>query len=139
VSEHLIFVDTFRIRTGRDTEFRHLATEICAAVAHEEPRVIGYSLYVTDDGSHGTGIMIHPNDESVQAHGKIMRRYSARIMELTQLVRQEIFGPLPSARVDQIRRSVAQLGDIEVQTHDRLAGFIRPSTPTRGSASRQRS
>jgi quinol monooxygenase YgiN len=125
VSEHLIFVDTFRVRPGRLDEFRQLAAEICAVVANEEPQVIEYSIHVSDDRMRGVGTQVHPNYESVQHHGRLMRRFAERIVELTEIVSQDIYGPLPPAHLAAIRATTRTYGDVQVRAFDRCAGFAR--------------
>jgi quinol monooxygenase YgiN len=128
VSEHLIFVDTFRVKPGRLEEFRQTAAEICAAVADEEPLVVEYSIHLSDDATHGIGTQVHPSYESVQHHGRLMRRFADRIMELTEIVSQDIYGPLPEDHLAAIRATTAKYGDVEVRAFARCAGFIRPTT-----------
>jgi quinol monooxygenase YgiN len=128
MSEHLIFVDTFRIKPGRLEEFRQIAAEICAAVAEEEPLVIEYSIHLSEDATHGIGTQVHTSYESVQHHGRLMRRYADRIMELTEIVGQDIYGPLPAAHLAAIRATTAKYGEVEVRAFDRCAGFVRPTT-----------
>jgi quinol monooxygenase YgiN len=125
VSEHLIFVDTFRVKPGRLEEFRQMAAEICGAVADEEPQVIEYSIHLSADRMHGVGTQVHADYESVQHHGRLMRRFAERIMELTEIVSQDIYGPLPPAHLAAIRATTGTYGDVEVRAFDRCGGFVR--------------
>ncbi|MCW2621149.1 MAG: hypothetical protein JWL64_751 [Frankiales bacterium] len=129
MSEHLVFVDTFRIRPGRAEEFRQAAKEICEVVSAGEPRILAYTIYVSDDGSEGTGLQVHPDYESVKRHRTVMATEFGRIMELAEIVRMEIYGPLSERRLQQIRDTARLFGDVPVIARNLTAGFFRPPSP----------
>jgi hypothetical protein len=126
MSEHLVFVDTFRIKPGRAAEFKQAATEICQTVSDGEPRLLAYTIYVSDDGSEGTGLQVHPDYASVKHHRTVMAGHFGTIMQLAEIVRMEIYGPLSARRLEQIRETARLFGDVPVIARDLHAGFFRP-------------
>jgi quinol monooxygenase YgiN len=129
MSEHLVFIDTFRIRPGRTEEFRQAAAQICAAVSAGEPRILAYTIYVSDDGSEGTGLQVHPDFASVKQHRVVMAAEFGRIMELAEIVRMEVYGPLAEHRLQQIRDTAKLFGDVPVTARNLTAGFFRTAPP----------
>ncbi|MCW2526179.1 MAG: hypothetical protein JWM76_1039 [Pseudonocardiales bacterium] len=125
MSEQLVFIDTFRIRPGRVDEFKLAATNICAAVSAEEPRIMAYTIYVSDDGRDGTGLQVHPDYESVKRHRVVISAHFATIVELAEIVRMEIYGPLSERRLQQIRETAKAFGDVPVIARNLHAGFFR--------------
>jgi hypothetical protein len=126
MSEHLVFVDTFRIRLGRVEEFKQAATEICKVVSAGEPRLIAYTIYISPDGTEGTGLQIHPDYESVKRHRVVIGDLFGKIMELAEIVRIEIYGPLSDRRLQQIRDTTQAFGEVPVIARALHAGFFRP-------------
>jgi hypothetical protein len=125
VNELLLFVDTFRIRPGRRAEFEQAAREIVDFVGAHEPRLLHYSIYLSESGLDGTGLQIHPDYDSVKRHRVVLGEQFGKIMELAEIVRIEIYGALSERRLAQIRNTAQAFGPVEVTAKGLAAGFHR--------------
>jgi hypothetical protein len=125
VPENLVFVETFTIRPGRLDDFGRAAAEIVEFVAANEPQLLAYGIYVSEDGTEGTVLHVHPDYESVKRHGTVIAAVVGRLVELTETPTLEIYGPLAEHRLAQIRGAMQAFGSVSVMAKDLSAGFFR--------------
>ena len=90
--------------------------------------MIAYTIYVNEDGTEGTGLQIHPDYESVKFHRTVLADHFGQIIELAEIVRMEIYGPLAAHRLQQIRDTTKAFGDVAVIGRPLEAGFFRASS-----------
>ncbi len=125
MSEHVVFVDTYRIRDGKVDEFKQATEEIVEFVAAQEPQLIAYGVYINEEGTEATGFQIHPDSESVERHFAVAGPRFGPIMELIEVAKIEVYGK-PSDRVlEQMHQMARSFGSVQVSVKDLHAGFIR--------------
>ena len=61
-----------RIHPGKADAYRPVAAEFCRFAQEREPRLLGFHIYVTEDGSSEVVVQIHPDAESMQHHIAVM-------------------------------------------------------------------
>ena len=61
-----------RIHPGKADAYRPVAAEFCRLAQEREPRLLGFHIYVTEDGSSEVVVQIHPDAESMQHHIDVM-------------------------------------------------------------------
>lgn len=64
MSEPIIFVDSFAISAGKLEELEQATKEIVEFVETNEPQVLMYAVYISDDGKRMTGIQMHPDSRN---------------------------------------------------------------------------
>lgn len=123
--EPIIFVDEFGIHEGKLEDFKQAAKEIVELVEANEARILTYAIYISDDGKQMTGVQIHPDSESIEAHFAAAGPHFGKIMEcLEGGGTMHVFGS-PSDQVrEQMRQMAAGMG-VTVVFDDLFAGFTR--------------
>jgi hypothetical protein len=120
----LIFVSRSRVKTGKREQYAaHLrdATEI---IDSEEPRMIGFNTYLSDDGSDTSTVQIHPDEESLDTHLKIFfEGLAERVFQTLDSYEIDIYGTPSQAAL----QSVTGLPGVTVRVLPvHLGGFRRP-------------
>jgi hypothetical protein len=127
MSEPLVYVGTYRIREGKLEPFRQLEKEIAEFVEANEPRILAFASYISDDGTKACGIQIHPNSESMATHLDVAGPRFGQVMEFIEDVRIEIYGP-PSASLRERMTQMAQMSGASLTFNEPHAGFSRLPT-----------
>jgi quinol monooxygenase YgiN len=78
-----IHVATYKIKEGKLEDYAKLWRGLVEFVEANEPRLLAFNTYVSEDGIEGTTIQVHPDAESMEFHMKVA---GARILEGYPLV-----------------------------------------------------
>jgi hypothetical protein len=73
-----IFVATYRIKQGKLGEYEGLWRGLVEFVDANEPRLLAFNTYVSEDGTDVTTVQVHPDADSMEFHMKVA---GARILE----------------------------------------------------------
>lgn len=78
----IVYVGKYKVLEGKLEEFKQVEREVAEFVEANEPQLVAYTMYVSDDGKEATGIQIHPTSESMETHLKspgpsLARRWSS--------------------------------------------------------------
>jgi hypothetical protein len=124
MSGPLIFITRSTVKPGRwaqQLEHDREATEI---VDSEEPRVIAFNTWSSNDQAEMSCIQVHPDAESLDAHLKIFyERLAERAGDALDTYEIDIYGT-PS---DGVLESMQQVPGAQVRVHPvHLSGFLRP-------------
>jgi quinol monooxygenase YgiN len=71
MSEPIVYIDTSEIREGKLEELKTAINELVKFVEANEPRLIGYNVYLKEAGTRMTVIHVHPNSASLELHMKV--------------------------------------------------------------------
>ena len=123
MSQPFIFVSTFKVREGKADEFATYAQEVVDFVESNEPRLIAFNLYLSDDGSEGAIVHVHPDGESMELHMGVIRDHMQRSGEFIESdITVQLFGPLADSTLELISR----FSDVPVTAMRRgIGGFTR--------------
>jgi hypothetical protein len=125
VSGPFIFVGSHRIREGKLEEFRADAAALAELVEEREPQLLGFNLFLSDDGTEATVIQIHPNADSMLTHMKVAQEHIEKgAAELLDTREIRIFGSPNDAVLGMIAQLTQAGVPITVQPVH-LAGFTR--------------
>jgi len=82
-----------KVRPGKlETYQAHLA-EATDMVESEEPRMIAFNSYASEDGTDVSTVQVHPDSESLELHLKLFaERLSARVFEAVDSYEIDIYG-----------------------------------------------
>ena len=123
--EPLIYVDTSKVREGALDELKDAMGELADFVQANEPQLISYNVYFSDDGSRMTVIHVHSDSASLDFHMDVAGPRFARFADLVTLSSIHIYGnPSPKA-VEQLRQKLELLGDGSLIVQGLHAGFSR--------------
>jgi hypothetical protein len=125
MSGPFIFVGSHRIREGKLEEFRADAAALAGMVEEREPQLLGFNIFLSEDGTEATVLQIHPDADSMLTHMQVAQEHiekgSAELLD-TQEIR--IFGPPNDAVLGMITQ-LTQTG-VPISVHPvHLAGFTR--------------
>lgn len=127
MSGPLIFVSRSKVKPGqRDAYEAHVrgATEL---VESEEPRMIGFNSYASEDGSDVSTVQVHPDSDSLDAHLKLFaERLRERASEVLDSYEIDVYGRPSAAALELLLRMPSQIPGLRVRVlpvHE--VGFLR--------------
>jgi len=81
-----------RIHPGKADAYRPVAAEFCRLAQEREPRLLGFHIYVSEDGGSEVVVQIHPDAESMQHHIDVMGEKVRETFAYTDFESLEIYG-----------------------------------------------
>jgi hypothetical protein len=94
-------------------------------VEANEPQLLAYQVYFSDDGTRMTVLHINPDPASLEFHMKVAGPMFRPIGEFINLLAIDVYGRPGNALVDQLRQKAEMLGSGTVRVHDLHTGFAR--------------
>ncbi len=70
-----ILVSRYKLKKGQLDDYQGWVKGLADFVESREPRVIAFHVYANDEGTEVTGIQVHPDAESMEAHMDVVREY----------------------------------------------------------------
>lgn len=71
MSDAIVYVDTSDVREGALEELKAGIKALVDFIDANEPRIIAYNVYFTDDGSRMTVVHVHPDAASLEYHMEV--------------------------------------------------------------------
>jgi hypothetical protein len=125
----LVYVDTSVVREGSLEELKTAIGELADFVEQNEPRLISYNVYFSDDGSQMTVIHVHADPASLDYHMEVAGPRFDRFADLLTLSSIQIYGAPSEKALRQLQDKVRLLGSGDVIVHAPHAGFSRFGSP----------
>jgi quinol monooxygenase YgiN len=75
VSQPFIFISTFRLEQGKLDAFKEMCKGLAEMVASNEPRLIAFNLYASEDGTEVSNVQVHPDADSMATHLQLLREH----------------------------------------------------------------
>jgi hypothetical protein len=125
MSDPIVYIDTADVREGAIEELKAGMKELADFVDANEPRLIAYNVYFSDDCTRMTVVHVHPDSASLEYHLEVAGPIFRRFVDLVTLSSIHIYGE-PSERVLKQAQEKAQLlGRGAVRVDALHAGFTR--------------
>ena len=119
-----IFIAVSRIKQGKLEDFKQFYRELAEFVEANEPRMIHFGAYITEDGAEVTNIQIHPDAESMEFHMQVAgERIHQGYVFFDGTESIEVCGT-PSDAVIQMMKQIAGEG-VPVSARTDYTGFDR--------------
>jgi hypothetical protein len=83
MSQPIVYVDTSEVRPGRLEELKAAMNDLAQFVQANEPQLLAYNVYFSDDGTRMSVLHINPNSASLERHMKIAGPSSRRSASLS--------------------------------------------------------
>jgi len=99
--------------------------ELSEFVEANEPQLLAYNVYFSDDGARMTVLHINPDSASLRLHMKIAGPKFPPIGPFIDMLAIDVYGRPEDDLVEQLRRKAEMLGSGTVRVHDLHAGFAR--------------
>jgi NAD(P)-dependent dehydrogenase (short-subunit alcohol dehydrogenase family) len=125
-SAPLIFVATNRLKPGQLDAERRRVPGLVDFVEQNEPQLIAFNEYVSDNGTEVTVVQVHPNAASMQKHLAIIGERAAAAYDetLDATLAVKIFGPVDPQMLNTMRAQTGEGVSLTVAT-EHLGGFVR--------------
>ncbi len=131
----IVYVDTSEVRAGRLEELKAAMDDLKMFVEANEPQLLAYNVYFSDDGTRMTVLHINPDSASLEFHMKVAGPMFRPIGELINMLAIDVYGRPGNALVDQLQHKAQMLGSGTVRVHDLHTGFARlPTGKSAGQA-----
>jgi quinol monooxygenase YgiN len=127
MSDAIVYVDTSDVREGALERLKPAIKELVDFVDANEPRLIAYNVYLSDDGTRMTVVHVHPDSASLEYHMEVVGPVFRQFVELVTLSSIHLYGG-PSEKLLKQLHEKAQLlgrGAVLVEVEALHAGFIR--------------
>jgi len=125
MSDEIVYVDTAEVREGALDELKAALEELVAFVAANEPRIVAYNAYLSDDGTRLTVVHVHPDSASLEHHLEVAGPIFRRFVELVTLSSIHVYGEASEDVLAQLHEKARLLGRGAVTVHALYSGFSR--------------
>ena len=125
MSELIVYIDQSEVREGKFEELKTAMNELVEFVETNEPQLIAYNVYFSEDRTRMTVLHVHSDSGSLEFHMRVAGRLFPRFAEFIRLVAIDIYGKPSDDLVEQLKKKAEMLGSGAVLVHDLHAGFAR--------------
>jgi quinol monooxygenase YgiN len=125
MAEAIVYVDTSEVREGALEELKTAIKELVAFVDANEPRIIAYNVYLSDDGTQINVVHMHPDSASLEYHMEVAGPMFRQFVDLVTLKSIVIFGRPTDKVLGQLHEKAGLLGRATVTVRELHAGFTR--------------
>jgi hypothetical protein len=137
MSTVILYLDVSEVREGALEKLKSGMGRLVEFVEANEPQLIAYSVYFSDDGARMTVVSIHPDSASVEFHLEVAGPLFREFVDLVRLSSIHIYGEPSEKVVQQAHEKARLLGEGTVEVQSLHAGFARvaeSATPEARSA-----
>lgn len=121
----LVYVDTAEIRAGALEELKPAMEELVGFIEANEPRLLAYNAYLSDDGTRMTVVHLHRDRASLEHHMEVAGPAFRRFKDLVTLSSIHLYGDSSERLLEQLQDKAHLLGGASVSVHALHAGFSR--------------
>ena len=121
----IVWVDTSDVRGGALEELKPAMKELVDFVQANEPRIIAYNVYFSDEGTRMTVVHVHPDSASLEYHLEVVGPVLRQFVELVTLSSIHIYGEPSEKVLRQSHEKARVLGRNAVVVGSLHAGFTR--------------
>jgi hypothetical protein len=121
----ILYVDTSDVREGALEELKTGMRRLLDFVEANEPQLIAYNVYFSDDGARMTVASVHPDSASLEYHMQVAGPLFREFVELVTLSSVHIYGEPSDMVVKQVHEKARLLGHGTVTVEPLHAGFTR--------------
>jgi hypothetical protein len=121
----ILYVDISEIHDGALEELKQAITELVDFVEANEPRLVAYNVYFSDDGTRMTVVNLHPDSASLEYHLEVAGPLFRRFVALVTLSSIHVYGEPSENVLEQLHEKARLLGEASVVVEPLYAGFAR--------------
>ena len=124
----ILYVDTSDVSGGALDELKPAVKRLVDFVEANEPRLIAYNVYFSNNGKRMTVVSVHPDSASLEYHMKVAGPLFRQFVELVTLSSIHIYGEPSETVLKQAHEKAQLLGRGTVVVDSLHAGFTRSVT-----------
>lgn len=118
-----IVISRTRAKPGKAATYAAWCEEFVPKVEEDEPRLLAFNIYESEDHASSVVVQVHPDAESMEYHLKLFAEKVAEIHDLVDVEVVELYGPPSPALTEWVTHGIEGL---PVTQHPvRRAGFTR--------------
>jgi len=121
----LVYVDRSDVREGALEQLKDAIGALADFVEENEPQLISYTVYFSEDSRQMTVVHVHANSASLDYHMEVAGPRFGRFADMLTLSSIHIYGEPSEKALGQLRDKVRMLGSGDVILHAPHAGFSR--------------
>lgn len=125
----IIYLDRSDIRHGRLDEAKRAFDDLAAFVEANEPQLLSYAVYFSEDGARSSVLHVHGDEASLRRHMEVIQPRLARFAELLELREIEVFGEVGPELIEQLNAKLRLLGSEGLLVRHAQAGYLRSPAP----------
>jgi quinol monooxygenase YgiN len=125
MSEPIVYVDQSEIRDGKLDDLKTAMNELVEFVEANEPRLIAYNVYFSEDPARMTVLHVHSDSASLELHMKVAGPLFPRFAQFIKLLTIDVYGKPNDDLVEQLRQKAQMLGSGTVTVRRLHNGFAR--------------
>lgn len=125
MSQPLVYVDTSDVREGALEELKGAIGELAEFVEENEPQLVSYSVYFSEDGSQMCVVHVHADSASLDYHMDVAGPRFGKLADFLTLRSIQVYGEPSAKALRQLDDKVRLLGSGDVVVHPPHAGFGR--------------
>jgi hypothetical protein len=123
MSGPFIVVSKSRIKPGKAEAYALWYTEFCRFVEENEPRLLAFNHYETEDRTTLRVVQVHPDAESMEYHLKLYQERAGETADYGEVLGVEIFGQPSEQLAEWLTHGIKDLPVTVTPVH--TAGFTR--------------
>jgi hypothetical protein len=81
MAEPFIFINSYKIKPGREEEYLKRFEEVTEIVRRDEPEMLYFAEHLAQDGSEATTVQVHANPENMARHMQLVGEHIQEAME----------------------------------------------------------
>jgi hypothetical protein len=125
MSGPLFYIDTSNVREGALAELKDAIGDLVEFVEANGPQLVAYNVYLSDDGSQMTVVVVHPDSASLERHLDVGGPVFRRFVDLLTLSSIRIYGAPTEKALRRVHAKARMLGCNDVVVQSLYSGFSR--------------
>jgi hypothetical protein len=128
MSGPLIFISHSRVKPGKLQAYQAHCKQATELVESEEPRMIAFNSYASEDGTDVSTVQVHPDSESLDVHVKIFfEKLQDRAFQALDSYEINVYGTPSDAVLESLGQMPSQMPGLRVRVLPvHHGGFLRP-------------
>lgn len=106
MAEPFIFVNSYRVKPGKEEEYEEAFRRVAKVVEEEEPRMLYFACYRSEDSSVWTTVQIHADADNMVYHMDLVSDHIREAAEFLDWSSMDIhiYGTPTEALLEQMRQ-----------------------------------
>lgn len=128
MTQPFVWIGVHKVKEGKGAELKSILERFPDFIEENEPRLLGFNLYMSEDETRMAVVQVHPDADSFEFHMKVAGEHIAQSYDYIEATESTwIFGtPSPAVleMVNQFRQAAGQEETLNVLSQP-LSGFTR--------------
>jgi len=128
MSGPLVFISHSKVKPGKLQAYQVQAVDATDLVESEEPRMIAFNFYASEDRADVATVQVHPDAESLDLHLRIffdkLREKAFATLDTDEI---NVYGAPSNATLEMLSQMASQFPGLRVRVlREHQGGFLRP-------------